>query len=72
MARRVTPLTWRRTALLGAMIVAFALLFPPSAVRRFYALALPDLAPWTMLLICAAGAGLVAVIWFIRPGRRRP
>ena len=64
------PFTWRRVALLGVMIAAFALLFPVSSVRRFYALELPDLPPWAMLLICAAAAGLIAAIWISRLRRR--
>jgi cation-transporting ATPase E len=62
------PMTWRRAALLGAMIAAFALLFPLPSVRRFYALDLPGLAPWAMLLICAAGSGLIAAIGVSRLG----
>jgi cation-transporting P-type ATPase E len=66
------PLTWRRAALLGAMIAAFALLFAISPIREFFALQLPDLASWTMLLICAAGTGLIAAIWVSQPGRLAP
>ena len=67
------PLTWRRTALLGAMIAAFALLLAFPLVRRFYALALPHLPAWNMLLISAAGAGLIVAIFrrLQAPGRSR-
>lgn len=57
------PLTWRRGTLLGAMIVAFALLFPVSTVRRFFALELPSHGLWILALISAAGASLLAGIW---------
>jgi len=57
------PLTWRRAALVSTMIAAFVLLFAASVVRRFYALALPGYGLWIMLLIAAAGSGLLACIW---------
>jgi hypothetical protein len=57
------PLTWRRSMLVAEMIAAFALLFPAAAVRHFYALALPGHGLWLMLLISAAGSGLVVGIW---------
>jgi len=57
------PLTWPRTALVAAMIAAFALLLLTPAVRRFYALELPAHGLWIMLLISAAGAVLLTGIW---------
>jgi cation-transporting ATPase E len=64
------PLTWRRIALLGLLIAAFALLFAIPALRRFFALELPSHSLWIMLLISIAGGILVAAIWFAA-GRRK-
>ena len=57
------PLTWRRVALIGMLVAAFALLFPVSAVRRFFALEQPGHDVWALVLISAAGASLVTGIW---------
>ena len=64
-----TPITWRRAMLLGAMIAAFALLFPLSAVRRFFALDLANHSLWILVLISAAAASLLGGIW-VAVGRR--
>ena len=63
------PLTWRRISLLVAALVAFALLFPVPAVRRFYALELPRGAIWGTLLIAALGAAALTGFWVL--SRRR-
>jgi cation-transporting ATPase E len=65
------PLTWRRIALIGAALAAFALLFPVPAVRGFYALELPHGTIWSTLLIAALGAAALAGFWVIsrRAGR---
>ena len=57
------PLTWPRALLLGAMIVAFVLLFPVPGIRKFFALELPSHSLWLIVLISAAGASLLGVIW---------
>jgi len=59
------PLTWRRIALLAAALAAFVLLFPVPAVRRFYALALPDGAIGGTLLIAALGAAGLVGFWIV-------
>jgi cation-transporting ATPase E len=64
-----TPITWRRAMLLGAMIAAFAVLFPFSALRRFFALDLASRSLWILVLISAAGASLLGGIWVV-VGRR--
>jgi cation-transporting ATPase E len=66
------PLTWRRIVLLAAALAAFVLLFPVPAVRRFYALALPDGAIGGTLLIAALGAAALVGFWIVsrRLGRR--
>lgn len=57
------PLTWRRTLLVGVMIVAFVALFPVEAVRDFYALALPhDVLTGTLILGALGALALVAVV----------
>jgi cation-transporting ATPase E len=58
-----TPLTWRRVTLLGAMIVAFALVFPVPAIRQFFAVELPSHSFWILVPTSAAGAILLAGIW---------
>jgi cation-transporting ATPase E len=63
------PLTWRRVALIGVLIAAFAMLFPVSAVRSFFALEQPSHDLWAMVLISAAGASLLIGIWVV-VGRR--
>jgi cation-transporting ATPase E len=59
------PLTWRRVALLVAALAAFVLLFPVTAVRRFYALALPHGAIAGTLLIAALGVVALAGFWIV-------
>ena len=65
------PLTWRRIALLVAALAAFALLFPVTAVRSFYALELPYGAIGSTLLIAALGAAALTGFWVLsrRHGR---
>jgi hypothetical protein len=65
------PLTWRRIALVGAALAAFALLFPVPAVRTFYKLELPHGAIGSTLLIAALGAAALAGFWVLsrRKGR---
>lgn len=65
------PLTWRRVILVGAMVAGFALVFPLSAVRRFYELDLPDGYIGITLLVVATGAAALAAFWLISR-RRRP
>jgi cation-transporting ATPase E len=61
------PLTWRRAVLVGLMIVSFVLLFPSSAVRRFYALELPaDVLGATILIGIAGIVLLVATTALLR------
>jgi cation-transporting ATPase E len=57
------PLTWRRVALIGAALAAFALLFPVPAVRRFYELALPQHQLPAIGLIAALGVTALTVFW---------
>jgi cation-transporting ATPase E len=67
------PLTWVRLVLGGAALAGFALLFPVTAVRRFYALDLPrgDLA--VTLAVAAFGAVALAGFWLVTHKRdRRP
>ena len=59
------PLTWRRIALLVAALAAFVLLFPVTAVRRFYALELPRGAIGSTLLIAALGAAALTGFWVL-------
>jgi cation-transporting ATPase E len=76
------PLTWRRILLVGAMVAGFVLLFPVTAVRRFYALDLPRSGLWGTLLVAALGVAALAVFWILshrqrgarepRPGDQRP
>ena len=62
------PLTWRRLVLVGVMVAGFVALFPVTAVRRFYALALPSSHLWQTLLIGVAG--IVALVGFWEVSRR--
>ena len=57
------PLTWRRVMLLVAAVAGFALLFPVSAVRSFYALELPRAGLGFTLLIAALGVAALAGFW---------
>src|SRR6266700_3512738 len=68
------PLTWRRIALVGAVLVGFVLLFPVPAVRRFYALQLPRSGLATTLAVAALGAAALAGFWVLsrRRGRGPP
>ncbi len=59
------PLTWRRLVLVGTMVAGFIALFPVTAVRRFYALALPSSHLWQTLLIGAAGIVALVAFWEI-------
>lgn len=59
------PLTWRRAALVIAVIAAFAVLFPVAAVRRFYALELPTQVLGETVLIGAAGVTVLVLTWEI-------
>jgi len=65
------PLTWRRIALLAAALAAFVLVFPVTAVRRFYALQLPHGAIGSTLLIAALGAAALASWWVLSRRQRR-
>jgi cation-transporting P-type ATPase E len=66
------PLTWRRMLLVGAAMAGFALLFPLSPVRGFYALELPRGELVITLLIAGGGVASLAAFWAVsrRPGRR--
>src|SRR5215471_9615628 len=67
------PLTWRRMLLVGAALAGFALLFPLSAVRSFFAVELPRSELGVMLLIAGIGTALLAGLWVIsRRWSRRP
>ena len=59
------PLTWRRLVLVGTMVAGFIALFPVTAVRRFYALALPSSHLWQTLLIGVAGIVALVAFWEI-------
>jgi cation-transporting ATPase E len=59
------PLTWRRLLLVGAVVVAFVLLFPLRAVRDFYSLALPHGALGVTLLIGGLGVAAMVALWFL-------
>ncbi len=59
------PLTWRRLLLVAAMVAGFIALFPIPAVRRFYALALPNGYLWQTLLIGVAGIVALVAFWEI-------
>ena len=65
------PLTWRRVLLVAAALAGFAMLFPLTAVRSFYALELPRSGLGVMLLITGVGAALLVGLWVIsrRQGR---
>src|SRR6266446_1980223 len=65
------PLTWRRIALVGAVLAGFVLLFPLPVVRRFYALQLPHSGLATTLIIAALGAAALAVFWVLSRRRGR-
>jgi cation-transporting ATPase E len=46
-----SPLTWRRTLLVGAMIAGFLLLFPIERVREFFEIETPsDVLGWVLLI----------------------
>src|SRR5215467_2394089 len=65
LALLATPLTRRKIALLVAVAAAFVLLFPLSAVRNFYALALPHGGIGSTLLIAALGAAALTGFWVL-------
>jgi cation-transporting ATPase E len=56
------PLTWRRAVLVALMIVGFVLLFPFPAVRKFFALELPNTVLGATLLIGFAGIAVLVVM----------
>ena len=67
------PLTWRRIALVGAVLAGFVLLFPVPAVRRFYELQLPHSGLATTLAVAALGAVALGAFWaFSRRSGRGP
>jgi len=67
------PLTWRRVLLVAAAAAAFAMLFPLTAVRSFFAVELPRSELGVMLLIAGIGTALLAGLWVIsRRWSRRP
>ena len=65
------PLTWRRIALVGAVLAGFVLLFPVPAVRRFYELQLPRSGLATTLAVAALGAAALAGFWVLSRRRGR-
>jgi cation-transporting ATPase E len=69
-----TPLTWRRIVLVGAVLAGFVLLFPLPAVRRFYALQLPQSGLAATLISAALGAAALTGFWVLsrRRGRGPP
>ena len=57
------PFTWRRALLVGAMVLAFAALFPIDWLRDFYALAMPhDVLAGTLAIGALGAVALVAVV----------
>jgi cation-transporting P-type ATPase E len=64
------PLTWRRILLVGTMVTGFVLLFPVTAVRRFYALDLPRSGLWVTLLVAALGVGALVCFWALTRRQR--
>ena len=68
------PLTWRKIALVGAVLAGFVLLFPVPALRRFYELQLPGSGLATTLAIAALGAAALTGFWVLsrRRGRGPP
>ena len=65
------PLTWRRIVLVGSVLAGFAVLFPLSAVRRFYELQLPRSGFATTLAVAALGAAALAGFWVLSRRRGR-
>jgi cation-transporting ATPase E len=63
------PLTWRRMALVSAMVAGFVLLFPLPVVRGFYALELPRSELGITVLI--AGFGVASIVGFWAISRHR-
>ena len=59
------PLTWRRIALVGAVLAGFVMLFPVPAVRRFYELQLPHSGLATTLAVAALGGAALAGFWVL-------
>jgi cation-transporting P-type ATPase E len=59
------PLTWRRVVLVGAMIGAFALLFPFPIVRSFYELQVPHGQLGVTLAIAALGVLAFTGFWLV-------
>ncbi|MGH3247652.1 MAG: HAD-IC family P-type ATPase, partial [Trebonia sp.] len=68
------PLTWRRIVLVGSVVACFLLLFPLSAVRRFFELQAPN-GSLATTLAAALGAVALAGFWVLsrrRDRRQRP
>jgi hypothetical protein len=65
------PLTWRRIVLVGVVLAGFVLLFPVSAVRRFYELQLPRSGLATTLAVAAIGSAALAGFWVLSSRRGR-
>jgi hypothetical protein len=57
------PLTWRRVLLVAAALAAFALLFPVTQVRTFYALMLPRHEVGDTLLIGGISVAVLTGGW---------
>jgi cation-transporting P-type ATPase E len=65
------PMTWRRAVLVGAVLVAFVLLFPVSLVRHFYALELPSAVLGTVVVIGLVGMVVMITVWMVTRRRRQ-
>jgi len=65
------PMTWRRAVLVGAVLVAFVLLFPVSLVRHFYALELPTEVLGAVVVIGLVGMAVMVTVWMLTRRRRQ-
>ncbi len=65
------PMTWRRALLVAVVVVAFGLLFPVTAIRKFYALELPAVGLGETILIGVAGLALLVGVWELSRRRGR-
>jgi cation-transporting P-type ATPase E len=65
------PLTAPRAGLVAAMIAGFVLLFPVTAVRRFYGLQVPHGQLAGILLIALAGVIALTCFWLVSQRRER-